>query len=182
MLMPFLRVAAWRTGAALFAAMSLLVALPATAGTYAYGPGGLPDLTAYPIGRASFDAMAADLGTPVGMDADGSNHVTTATWWLPAQGYSAPTATTTGQRAAQAASSGFFSRLRSQAVGTVSGLVPGVGGVIAGQAANAVAASAVPGATAGQAVPGWWCRAVFPTPGYRLSSVSCSPHAYTPAF
>lgn len=158
----------------------LFSAFAVSADGVSYGAGGLPDLSAYRIGMASFDTMAPGLGTPVGLDTDGSNHVTVATWWLPAQGYAAPAMTTTGERAVQAASSGFFSRLKSQAVGTVAGMVPGVGGVVAAQAANAVATSAVPMATAGGATPGWWCRAVYPAPGYRLGAVSCSPHAYTP--
>jgi hypothetical protein len=165
--------------AALVLGLYLVAPAAATAATLNYGPGGLPDLSAYPIGRAGFNAMGADLGTPVGMDTDGTNHITVATWWIPAQGYAAPAATTAGQQAAQAASSGFFSRLKNQAVGTVAGMVPGVGGMVASQAANVVATSAVPVAAAGETTPGWWCRAVFPTPGYRLSSVSCSPHAYT---
>jgi hypothetical protein len=160
--------------------LMLTAASTASASGVSYGAGGLPDLSAYRIGTASFDAMAPELGSPVSLDTDGSNHVTVAMWWLPAQGYSAPTTSTTGQRAVQAASGGFFSRMKSQAVGTVAGMVPGVGGVVAAQAANAVAASAIPTTAAGGATPGWWCRAVYPAPGYRLSSVSCSPHAYTP--
>jgi len=152
----------------------------ASASSLSYGSGGLPNLSAYPVGSTSFDAMAAALGTPISLDTGGANQVTSALWWLPAQGYAAPTSTTATQRATQAASSRFFSRLKSQAVGTVAGLVPGVGGVVAGQAANAVAASAIPGAAAGETVPGWWCRAVYGAPSYRLTSVSCSPHTYTP--
>jgi hypothetical protein len=151
----------------------------ATAASYVYGPGGLPNLSAYPAGSAGFDDMAADLGTPVSLDTNGANQVTSAVWWLPAQGYAAPASSSTAQRVTQAASSGFFSRLKSQAVGTVSGLVPGVGGVVASQAASAMA-TAVPSTGAGQAIPGWWCRAVYGAPTYRLTSMSCSPHAYTP--
>ncbi|WP_036110020.1 MULTISPECIES: hypothetical protein [Luteibacter] len=180
MLMHFLRLAGWRSGAVLFAAMNILVALPATAGTYAYGPGGLPDLSGYPIGRSDFAAMSAGLGSPVSLDADGANQITSAIFWVPAQGYSVPAPITPSGQVAQAVSSGFFSRLRSQAVGTVAGMVPGVGGVVAGQAANAVATSATSVGANGQAIPGWWCRATYPAPGYRLASVSCSPHAYTP--
>jgi hypothetical protein len=168
---------------AAFSALCLLMLTAAStvsASEVSYGAGGLPNLAAYPVGSASFDTMAPDLGTPVSLDTNGANQVTSAVWWLPAQGYAAPAATSTAQRATQAASSGFFSRMRSQAVGTVAGMVPGVGGVIAGQAANAVASSAVPSTAMGGAIPGWWCRAVYPAPGYRLSSVSCSPHAYTP--
>lgn len=150
------------------------------AATYGYGPGGLPDLSAYPIGKARFETMADDLGSPVSLSTGGSNQVTDAIWWIPAQGYSAPAAPSAGQRATQAATGGFFSRLKSQAAGTVAGMVPGVGGVVAAQAANAVATSALPGQANGTAIPGWWCRAVYTAPEYRLGSISCSPHAYTP--
>lgn len=153
---------------------------PSPAATFGYGPGGLPDLSAYPIGQARFDSMSGGLGTPVSLSTDGHNQVSDAIWWIPAQGYAAPTAASTAQRATQAASSGFFSRLRGQAVGAVSGMVPGVGGVVAGQAANAVAATAsMPLGEAG-AIPGWWCRATFSAPGSTLASISCAPHAYTP--
>lgn len=160
---------------------SALTAASSVAGAVAYGPGGLPDLSGYPVGRADFGSMAAGLGSPVSVDTDGSNQVTSAIFWLPAQGYAAPTPTTATGQVAQAATGGFFSRLRSQAVGTVAGMVPGVGGVVAGQAANAVATSATASIGGdGQAIPGWWCRATYPAPGYRLASVSCLPHAYTP--
>lgn len=154
---------------------------PTKASDLRYGPGGLPDLTVYPIGAARFDDMVAGLGSPVSLDTDGANAVRSAIFWLPAQGYTAPVPTTATGQVTQAASTGFFSRLKSQAVGTVAGLVPGVGGVVAGQAASAAASSAAASITGdGQAVPGWWCRATYAAPGYRLASVSCSPHAYTP--
>lgn len=157
-----------------------LVNPSAASAAVSYGAGGLPNLSSYSVGSATFDDMAAGLGTPVSLDTTGANQVSSAVWWLPAQGYVAPMATSTAQRATEAASSGFFSRLKSQAVGTVAGMVPGVGGVVAGQAASAVATATVPGATGGEAVPGWLCRAVYAAPGFRLGSVSCSPHAYTP--
>jgi hypothetical protein len=165
-----------------FAALTLLlsVAGAATAATVGYGPGGLPDLSAYPVGQARFDTMSAALGTPVSLSTNGSNAVTDALWWLPAQGYAAPAATSTAEAATRAASTGFFSRLRNQAVGTVAGMVPGVGGVVAGQAATAVAASVPVDQGNGTAVPGWWCRGTFTGSTAILSSLSCAPHAYTP--
>ncbi|MDF3980451.1 hypothetical protein P3W23_00355 [Luteibacter sp. PPL554] len=169
-----------RSSAAVLA-LSIAGITSAMATTTGYGPGGLPDLSGYAVGRADFAVMAAGLGSPVSLDTDGANAVTSAIFWIPAQGYARPSHPTATGQVAQAASSGFFSRLRSQAVGTVAGMVPGMGGVVAGQAANAAAASAT--ASVGgqsQAIPGWWCRATYPAPGYRLASVSCSPHAYTP--
>lgn len=160
---------------------SALVAASAAAGAVTYGPGGLPDLSTYRVNEATFATMAQGLGTPRDLTTDGGNEVSKAIWWLPAQGYAAPTdmgAPAAGQQMAQAARSGFFSRLRSQAVGTVSGMVPGVGGVIAGQAANAVATSVVMDSTG--PTPGWTCIALYQPPAYRLMSVSCRPQAYTP--
>lgn len=172
------RRAAW--GSAVLGVAALAFAGHSMAANVQYGPGGLPDLSAYPIGQADFTVMATGLGSPVSLSTGGNNQVTDAIWWIPAQGYAAPAATSAGQRATQAATGGLFSRLKSQAVGTVGAMVPGVGGLVAGQAANAMAASALPGQASGTAIPGWWCRAVFPAPAYRLGSVSCSPHAYTP--
>ncbi|MGN6094363.1 MAG: hypothetical protein ACTHOL_18590 [Luteibacter jiangsuensis] len=153
---------------------------PAFAASLNYGPGGLPDLTAYRVGTARFEDMATGLGTPVSLSTSGANAVTDAIWWLPAEGYTAPAATTTAQRATQAASLGFFSRMRSQAVGTVARMVPGMGGVVAGQAATAVAASVPAGQSDGTAIPGWWCRATYAGSEATLASISCAPHAYTP--
>lgn len=58
------------------------------AATYGYGPGGLPDLSAYLVGTARFETMANDLGSPVSLSTGGSNQVADAIWWIPAQGYS----------------------------------------------------------------------------------------------
>ncbi len=173
------RRAAWRS--AVLGLAALTVAVPSLAANIQYGPGGLPDLSPYPLDQADFSVMSAGLGSPVSLDTDGTNQITSAIFWLPAQGYAAPApATATGQ-VVQAAGSGFFSRLKSQAVGTVGAMVPGIGGVVAGQAASAVATSATAAVGGdGGAIPGWWCRATYPAPGYRLAAVSCSPHAYTP--
>ncbi len=114
-----------------YALLAALVGFSTTAWAVTYGPGGLPDLSAYRVGEADFSQMAQGLGTPRDLRTDGSNQISSAIWWLPAQGYSAPAnmdAPAPAQQMAQAARSGFFSRLKSQAVGTVSGMVPGAGG------------------------------------------------------
>ena len=74
-------------GCTLFSA-SLMAS--AAAGAVTYGPGGLPDLSAYRVNEANFAAMAQGLGTPRDLTTDGGNEVSKAIWWLPAQGYAAP--------------------------------------------------------------------------------------------